>query len=522
MHQSPSPGVLDRLVAVARAWRVILPFAIVTPLVVFVLTAAKPPSYVSSASVLLDRRGMVISDLRDPTFWYPGRNIRTQARLARLPDVARRAVAAADLEELGGFWLLDRSAVIADGDTDVMTFEVRDEDPERAAWLATIYAEQYIAYRHELDGRALNRAIRVLERQLEQSRARGSDPSSYAELVRKVQQLHTALATLQSNATVVRPAGEATRAAPSATQAALVAGVLGLVVGVGLVVLAGLLDPGARSASEIADQLRLPILGKLPLEHRTKRPPSELAILTGGDDPRAEAIRALRRNLELDADVRPSGVVMITSSVAGEGKSTTAVNLAYALAFAGRRVVLVDMDLRRPVLATLFDLPETPGTAEVLLRSSKLDDVAHVVQLRGQDGGNAAYEANTAGTLRVVTAGGRRARDQTELAAGPVLTRLFESLGKDADVVLVDCPPLLLAGDALTLTRYADGLLFVANTKMYRNRYASELRRALAASPARPLGLVVVGDPGELEPAHAYAYRVRREVDRDAHVLGRA
>jgi uncharacterized protein involved in exopolysaccharide biosynthesis len=190
-----SRTVADTLVELARKWRLIVPFAVVTPLVVFASASSQPAVYSSSADVLLNRQGFVISNLQDPTFWYPNRAQLTQARLARLPEVAQRVVDAAGLADRGRYGFLAQSWVQAGQYTDVMTFHVRDSDPRLAARLATIYAEQYIAYRRAVDTHSLRRATRVVDRQLAQASSGSRDPVLYADLVQKQQRLHTALAS---------------------------------------------------------------------------------------------------------------------------------------------------------------------------------------------------------------------------------------------------------------------------------------------------------------------------------------
>jgi Mrp family chromosome partitioning ATPase len=514
-----SRTVVDTFVDLARKWPLILPFAIVTPLVAFALTSSQPAVHSSSADVLLNRQAYVISGLRDPTFWYPNRAQLTQATLARLPDVAQRVVDAAGLADRGRYGFLAQSWVAAGGGTDVMTFHVSDRDPELAARLATTYAEEYIAYRNELDTQSLSRAIAVIGRQVE--RTRGSDPVAYADLVSKQQQLHTALAALKTNVILVRPAGVAEQVAPRPYDSLLAAVFLGLVVGVGLAALAVLLDPRGRTAEEIAEQVALPLVGLLPRERRARRGTRALA-LQGRDEARADAVRTLRTNLELAPVGQRGTVVLVTSAVAAEGKSTTAADLAVALARAERDVVLVDLDLHRPTLARLIGQPLAPGVADIVRRTATLDQALRPVPLGSRpDGDEPDSAAQGRGTLRALTAGTDLTSGSTVLTSAQAIHQLLESLRESADVVLVDTPPLLRTSDPLALSTYADGILLVLNARRYRRRYAPELRHLIALSPAPPLGIVVVGEPGWLQRARADTHEDRPR-PRRAQALGRA
>jgi Mrp family chromosome partitioning ATPase len=492
----------------------------VTPLVVFVLTSSQPAVHSSSADVLLNRQAFVISGLRDSTFWYPNRAQLTQASLARLPEVAQRVVDAAGLADRGRYGFLAQSWVAAGGGTDVMTFHVSDRDPELATRLATMYAEEYIAYRRELDTRSVTRAIAVLGRQLE--RARGTDPVAFADLVSKQQQLHTALASMKTNAVLVRPAGVAEQVAPTPYDSLLDAVLLGLVVGIGLAALALLLDPRGRTAEAIAEQVALPLLGVLPSRRRARRRRTGLAM-RGHEERRADAVRRLRTTLELGSLGSRRDVMLVTSAVAADGKSTTAADLAVAFAQAGRNVVLVDLNLRGPTLDRLLGQPLAPGVTDVLGRTATLDDALRSVPLDGSrsDDQEPAATGGAPGTLRLVTAGASIARDETPITDARAIHEMLGSLREAAELVIVDTPPLLQSSDLVALSTSADGVLLVLDALRYRRRYAAELRHLLALSTAPPLGIVVVCEPGSLRYSRVHVDQ-DRSLPRRLQALGRA
>jgi Mrp family chromosome partitioning ATPase/capsular polysaccharide biosynthesis protein len=520
MHESrstPDPAAL------ARSWRIILPFAIVTPLVAFALTASKPAVYESSADVLTSTDSFVMSNLQNYNFFYRARAIWTQGQIARLPSLAEKVVAAADVPGKGPYGFLAQSSVDADGSTDVMTFRVRDADPAEATRLATIYAQQYIRHRRAHDTQSIRSAIRVVGRQLDRARLEGRDPAVYADLVQQQQQLQTAVASVRANAVLLRPGSDAARIEPQPRNALIRGFALGLIMGIGIGALGRVLDPRARSAQDISEQLDLPLLGRLPLEDRPSRRRGALALLRRDDSPYVDAIQLLRTSLELDERAREQRVLMVTSAVAGEGKSTTTANLAVALARSGRDVVLVELDLRRPSLSRLFGIRPGPGVVEVVLGGRSVDSVVNVVPLIGAGDGAALLgdrdPGATPGTLRLVTAGSRASAHSGEIVTAARLATALDELRSLGEIVLVDSPPILQSSDALALGPHVDGLLFVAQMNKYRRRHGTAVRQALAMSPTLPLGLIVIGERHELAYDTADARAARSTPAPDPYVV---
>src|SRR5205814_1509032 len=133
------------------------------------------------------------------------------------------------------------------------------------------------------------------------------------------------------------------------------------------------LDTRVRSAEEVVERLELPLLARLPEPPRKLRADNRLAMLAEPTGVQAEAFRMLRTNLEFSALGKEIRTIMVTSSVEQEGKSTTVANLAIALARAGQRVVLVDLDLRRPFIDRFFDLDDHAGLTQVAIGHATLE-----------------------------------------------------------------------------------------------------------------------------------------------------
>jgi Mrp family chromosome partitioning ATPase len=220
----------------------------------------------------------------------------------------------------------------------------------------------------------------------------------------------------------------------------------------------------------------------------------------------AESFRMLRTNLDFATLGKDARVYMVTSAVQQEGKSTTIANLALALARAGQRVVLVDLDLRRPYVHKFFEL-EGPGVTQVALGHVSLDQALAAIAIMDAPSGR---QANGNGHSRVVKGvlevlpSGPIPPDPGEFVGNAALTEILEQLRERADVVLIDAPPVLHVGDAMTLSAKVDGIIVVTRMKIVRRHMLGELQRQLAGSPTPVLGFVVTG--ADEEQGYEYGY----------------
>jgi Mrp family chromosome partitioning ATPase/capsular polysaccharide biosynthesis protein len=520
----PEPGqASDLRWYVGVLWRrkfVVLPLLVVLPLVAYLRADPGETTYDASATVLLNRQSQGVSEIGDPTLWDPGRTIRTQAQLARLPEVASRVVEASGLpgRDAGGF--LASSSVGSDEENDFLVFHVRDADPAIATRLANVYATKYIEYRSELDTQSLREAQQQLTEQLEQLRQQGVPPTAnaYQSLITRQQQLKTAETLQASKSLLVRPAEGAGLVGTQERRTVFLALGLGLILSVGLAFIVEALDTRVRSVDELVRMLALPLLGTIPPPARRLRTGRKLVMLDEPDDPAAEPYRMLRASLEMakPADCR---IIMVTSAVEAEGKSTTAANLAVAMARAGQNVVLVDLDLYRPGLERWFRLPPRPGLTEAASGKVQLEDALRPVSLRSVSPVGlalAAEEVTVAslnghrreGKLELLTRGGPP-DSPGEFIATPDFQAVLDRIRKRAEVVIVDGPPLLLSGDGLMLSSRLDALLVLARVNILKEREVKELERILSSCPAAKLGLVVTGAASSSASGYYYRYRVR-------------
>ena len=514
-----APDLRSYLSVVWRQKFVILPLVVVLPLVVHLRSDPPAATYEASATVLLNRQSQGLSGLPDPTLWDVSRMIRTQAQLARMPEVARHVADAAQLPGLDAGAFMGKSSVSSDDtENDLLVFSVRDEEPQIAVRLANLYAAKYIEFRRELDTKALRESARLVAQQMEEMNRQGIDPMSqaYQALLSRQQQLETAESLQASNALLVREATSAARIGSRERRTLILALGLGLILGLGLAFLIDTLDTRIRSTEDLTMGLGLPLLGTIPPPRRRLRQQRKLAMLHDEDGAGAEPYRILRARIEmaLPDDCRS---FMVTSALEGEGKSTTAANLAVAMARAGQHVILVDLDLHRPGLERWFRVPTIPGATDVAMERVSLREALRTVPLPRpklsslpERMGLAEVSTNGrggGGTLEILTAGSLTVGPE-EIIRTSAFERALAEMRARADIVVVDGPPLLLSGQAVSLCAKLDGLLVVSRLNLVREKQLAELSRILASCPATKLGLVVLGAPGPA-PTYAYGYRAR-------------
>ncbi|MEE2522136.1 polysaccharide biosynthesis tyrosine autokinase [Pseudarthrobacter sp. J75] len=241
---------------------------------------------------------------------------------------------------------------------------------------------------------------------------------------------------------------------PNVKTVLLFGAALGLLMGMAYALLRNHLDRRLRSAAEIERLFGVPVIGTLPVDHRLD---GKSKVLDGsaagsiaaesGSHAITEALRELRTNLQfIDVD-NPPRIIVVTSSVSAEGKSTVTANLAATMAAAGEKVVVIDGDLRRPTVVNVFNLVPGVGVTDVLSGQAEVEDVL-------QQWGNVP-------NLQVLGSG-RIPPNPSELLGSHAMQTMLRTLARDA-TVLIDAPPLLPVTDAAVLSRAADGAIVVVN-----------------------------------------------------------
>jgi polysaccharide biosynthesis transport protein len=249
---------------------------------------------------------------------------------------------------------------------------------------------------------------------------------------------------------------------------------IGLILGVALAFLLEYLDQSVKNPLQIEKVLGMPLLGVVPLIETSD------AIIKKTDDLKKtilEPFRTLRANIKHLASTYDHKVFMICSAIKGEGKTTLAANLAITFALDNKKVIIVDADLRRSQLHTLFSIPKETGLADYLLEAKSIDDVIKPT----------IYE-----NLRIITSG-ERPHNPAELIGTMRFDVLIQQLKKRADIVIFDSPALLPVSDGLSMAPKMDGCIMAFRTMWTPLKAAKQAKEQITRVGAHILGGIFNG-----------------------------
>ena len=398
------------------------------------------------------------------------------------------------------------------GETDVVGVAVSSNDATTAAFLANAYVTAYGTVKRSqavdsltLAGTELQSKISELQKQIDAiddqlptatetelaalSTQRSNLADQQALFNNRLDQIQVEAALSSGSAQLVAPAFvPAQPVEPTPVRTAVIALVVGLLLGLGAAFLVDYLDDSIRRPGDLAKlSSQRPLLAVVPVDHPKDYRPVALSRPT---DPAVEAYRGLRTTVQFLGLESNTQVVMVTSAMPGEGKTTTASNLAVVLAQTGASVVLVDADLRRPRIAQVFGLSRLRGLTENLLGEpleltiNRIDDHLTVIN---------------SGTIPT---------NPSEMLSGKRMASLVEELRRGYDHVILDCAPTLVVTDALALSRHVDGVLVVAQAGRTSAPQLDEVLSRLDQVSAPVLGLVLnkTKEGGDATYGYAYGY----------------
>ena len=425
----------DYLRILRKRWLTIVITTLVVVGLAAAATALQTKQYASSTQFFVSVSGADTTQLQQGSTFTQER-VKSYSELLTTPR-ALNPVA----EELGGGVeasdLADKVTVTTPPETVLLQVEVTDTSPEDAQEIATAIGETFPEVVSEI----------------EQPEGNGTSPI-------KVSMVKEAT----------------TDEAPVSPQPLRNLGlglVLGLLLGFGLAMVRHLLDTTVRTNEDVEEITEEPMVGAVHYDPRAGKEP--LIVESDPSSPRSEAFRSLRTNLMFVNAATHPRTILVTSSIPGEGKSTTIANLALTLTQSGSRVCLVEADLRRPRLMEYLHLEGSAGLTDVLIERASIDDV---LQPYGSDG------------LEVLGAGAIPP-NPSELLASEAMSRVLTALSARFDYVLIDTPPVLPVTDAVVLSTKVDGVIVLVGTTIVRKEQLEATLDSINAVDNTLLGLVL-------------------------------
>lgn len=310
--------------------------------------------------------------------------------------------------------------------------------------------------------------------------------STFARTVVSLERPTAGGAALVKVSVVRNPVVPTTPVAPRPLVNGAIGLLLGLLVGLGLALLRDLLDKGVKNEHDLTAITDIPVIGGIIYDRDAPKHP--LIVHVDPHSPMAEAYRQVRTNLRFVDVANESRSIVFTSAIPGEGKSTVAANLAITLAAAGSRTVLVEADLRQPMIAEYMGLEGAVGLTTVLIGSARLDEVV-------QQWGGSGLD---------VLACGATPPNPSELLGSAAMVDLLRELESRYEHVIIDSPPLLPVTDAAVLSRLGGGAVLVVGAGRVNRDQVKRAIDALESVDAQVLGVVMNRLPAKSLDAYSY------------------
>ena len=253
----------------------------------------------------------------------------------------------------------------------------------------------------------------------------------------------------------------------------VVGAILGMLLGVALAFLLNFLDDRVKNEEDITRETQVPVLATIPLFDDKK---SFLPVLESPKSSVAESFRGLRVNLQYMSRDSASRVILFTSTISGEGKTSVAVNLGAILSLSGQKVIVLNMDLRKPTLHERLKISNARGMSTLLSGHAKLEEVIQHTK-------HEHFDAISSGPIPP---------NPSELIENGMMPEIVERLKQTYDVVILDTPPIGLVTDSRSLMELADTSIYVVRSNFSKKEYLNTVNK-LAKEGIRGLGILLNG-----------------------------
>lgn len=465
---------LERLIEVfqRRKWWVIGSIVLMTVLVAL-LTSQQEKKYTSTASLLFRDTGSAALNGGGAVI-DPARQGATNDALVALPEVATRAARIAGQRATPGEVAV-AIKVEPTGDSDVAKISATSTSPQRAALIANAYARAYVAFRRSLDTQQIDDAIDSVQAQINALRPDQEDSALAQSLRANLTELTGARALAGTSAQVVERAGvPSAPSSPNTRRNLILAILLGAIIGTTLAFLRDRIDHTLRTTGELEAVYRVPLLASIP------RSRSRTAGITSAAD--TEAFRTLRANLRYFGVSRELKSILVSSPMAGDGKSTVASELAKTMAAMGDSVILIEADLHK---TSAISPSAKVGLSSVLSGSVPLERA--VISFKIDEGPSRGRQA--ARQLAVLPPG-PVPPNAPELLESGRMSELLVELEDQFDRVIIDSPALMVVSDVRALVGQVSGVLIVSAVNHTRRGAAEAFREQVDLLGGHSLGFV--------------------------------
>jgi receptor protein-tyrosine kinase len=456
--ENEGPDFRDFLRLLRRRGWIVLICLLVLPPAVYLYTGSRPKVFQASTVIAPKASG---TSALPAQFQPPSTNIQAVAALVQTTAVGNEAARQLGLPpgSVNG-----TATATANEDTNFITITATGPTAKAAADRANAFAAALNATQNKSDQERIAQGIQTTRDQL--AHASKTDPNR-PQLESNLQALETLQNAQQQNVEVLQPATGAAQIAPHPKRNAMLAIAVAALIGVGLVLLSERMDRRLRKPEDLERLTDAPFLGTIPGD-----------AFTGTEESRdvAEAFQTLRNSLTFLNVDNPFRSIAVTSGLKGEGKTTVALHLSMAYAKFGKRVILVDTDLRKPDLAPRFGVPGNPGLSSVLAGDATV--------------GQALQDIPTYGSgLRLLPAG-QIPPNPSALLGSLRMQSLIEELTADADIVILDTTPLLIVSDAFPLLDKVEGVVAVTRLNQTPRDAIRKMLQITESAGAHTAGMV--------------------------------